>query len=93
MFASLLSSIKFQDKPTKSKDEDNNKEKGYYFIDRDGTLFRHILNFLRTTKLHLPREFDETEQLTSEAQFYGLDNMVQALQVTNVVAFNVLQSS
>ena len=32
-------------------------EDGAVFIDRDGALFRHILNFLRTDSLTLPNDF------------------------------------
>lgn len=31
--------------------------KQHYFIDRDGLMFRYILNFLRTSKLLLPDDF------------------------------------
>lgn len=31
--------------------------KQHYFIDRDGHMFRHILNFLRTSKLLIPDDF------------------------------------
>lgn len=31
--------------------------KQHYFIDRDGQMFRYILNFLRTSKLLLPDDF------------------------------------
>ena len=31
-------------------------EDGRYFIDRDGTHFRHILNFLRDGETYLPTE-------------------------------------
>ena len=47
-------------------------EAGYYFIDRDGPLFRHVLNYLRSVKVgrdmnltgrvHLPEEFHEANQ-------------------------------
>lgn len=50
-------------------------ESGYYFIDRDGTHFRHILNYLRC-----PEDFDESsisadhlKELKKEAVYYGLD--------------------
>ncbi|XP_059563412.1 BTB/POZ domain-containing protein KCTD1 isoform X3 [Myotis daubentonii] len=33
--------------------------KQHYFIDRDGQMFRYILNFLRTSKLLLPDDFKE----------------------------------
>lgn len=31
--------------------------KQHYFIDRDGPMFRYILNFLRTSKLLIPDDF------------------------------------
>lgn len=31
--------------------------KQHYFIDRDGPMFRYILNFLRTSKLLVPDDF------------------------------------
>ena len=37
--------------------------KGKYFIDRDGVLFRYILDFLRNMKLVLPEAFQERERL------------------------------
>ena len=35
--------------------------KQHYFIDRDGPMFRHILNFLRTSKLLIPDDFKVSE--------------------------------
>ena len=46
MLAAMFSG-KFEMKPS---------EDGSFFIDRDGTHFRFILNFLRTGKLTLPEE-------------------------------------
>ena len=54
--------------------------KGNYFIDGDGSLFRHVLNFLRTGELCLPQSFDEFEQLSAEARFYQLDNLIEAIK-------------
>lgn len=42
--------------------------KQHYFIDRDGKLFRYILNYLRTQRLVVPADFDEYEQLYEEAR-------------------------
>ncbi|KAK5979125.1 putative Potassium channel tetramerization domain-containing protein [Trichostrongylus colubriformis] len=50
---------------------DNNK----YFIDRDGLLFSHILNYLRTEKLILPEGFTETDRLKDEIEFYEIDKL------------------
>ncbi|CAH8576546.1 unnamed protein product [Heterobilharzia americana] len=54
--------------------------KQHYFIDRDGTLFRHVLNFLRTNKVNLDPNFTELDQLIEEANFYGLDEMINQLK-------------
>lgn len=53
--------------------------KGRYFIDRDGVLFRFILDYLRNKKLVLPECFQEKERLVQEAKHFGLDNLVTFL--------------
>ena len=54
--------------------------KGNYFIDRDGALFRYVLNFLRSWELCLPQSFDEFEQLRAEADFYQVGDLIKALE-------------
>ncbi|KAM4629812.1 BTB/POZ domain-containing protein KCTD1-like [Polymixia lowei] len=46
--------------------------KQHYFIDRDGPMFRYILNFLRTSKLLIPDDFKEYSLLYEEARFFQL---------------------
>ena len=51
---------------------------GYVFIDRDGTHFRTILNFLRTGVLDVPTSQKAASELTRELQYYQLDTCVEA---------------
>ncbi|CAG0889307.1 unnamed protein product [Darwinula stevensoni] len=46
--------------------------KQHYFIDRDGKMFRHILNFMRNSRLVLPEGFDEVDILLEEANFFEI---------------------
>ncbi|CAH1776423.1 unnamed protein product [Owenia fusiformis] len=53
--------------------------KGKYFIDRDGVLFRYILDYLRNQKLVLPENFHEKDRLKSEAEHFLLPGMVKCI--------------
>ncbi|XP_076637064.1 BTB/POZ domain-containing protein Ktl [Colletes latitarsis] len=53
--------------------------KGKYFLDRDGVLFRYVLDFLRNQALVLPEGFREKERLKQEANFYGLPGLERAV--------------
>ena len=55
-------------------------EDGTYFIDRDGTNFRYILNYLRTGKLVLPEDTVVRKELLSEAEFYQIEGIVRELK-------------
>ncbi len=66
-------------------------ESGCYFIDRDPTLFRHILNWLRRYPSML--KFDaaalnlssgQRKELYDEAGYYGLQPLQEQLQITSV---------
>ncbi|XP_030626588.1 uncharacterized protein kctd1 [Chanos chanos] len=46
--------------------------KQHYFIDRDGYMFRYILNFLRTSKLLIPDDFKDYSLLYEEARYFQL---------------------
>ena len=55
-------------------------EDGTFFIDRDGTYFRYILNFLRGRILDgndLPSDKHVLREIKQEADFYQLDVLVQ----------------
>lgn len=47
-------------------------ESGAIFIDRDGTHFRYILNYLRDGSVHLPPDDALRNELLSEANFFQL---------------------
>jgi|SRR6218665_1144323 len=54
-------------------------ENGYYFIDRDGQIFRYILNFLRSSQLSLPADFENLDLLAVEADFYQLEPLINCV--------------
>jgi len=54
-------------------------KQGRYFIDRDGALFRYILDYLRCGQLVLPESFRERSRLRQEAEFYHLGDMAKCL--------------
>ena len=54
-------------------------EEGYHFIDRDGTHFRHILNFLRDpTNFTLELPTEHMKELFVETEYYGLTSSMVA---------------
>ena len=54
-------------------------EDGSYFIDRDGTHFRYILNYLRTGQLIMPKDEIFRVELMAEAEYYQIEGIVNAL--------------
>ena len=69
MLAAMFSG-KFEMKPC---------EDGAFFIDRDGTHFRFILNYLRTGKLTLPEGATFLKELQEEAEFYQIQGIIDEL--------------
>ncbi|KAI4458293.1 potassium channel tetramerization domain-containing [Holotrichia oblita] len=53
--------------------------KGRYFLDRDGVLFRYVLDYLRDGTIVLPDCFREKERLKREAEKYGLPGLAEAI--------------
>jgi len=54
---------------------------GRAFIDRDGVLFRYVLDYLRNDgRLLLPEGFQERRRLLQEAEYFRLDGLVSALR-------------
>lgn len=54
--------------------------KGRYFLDRDGVLFRYILDYLRDDAIHLPDGFREKQRLLKEAEYLKLNGLVKCIQ-------------
>lgn len=50
-----------------------------FFIDRDGFLFRYVLDYLRDKQLALPEHFPEKERLLHEAEYFQLSDLVKLL--------------
>ncbi|XP_072791238.1 BTB/POZ domain-containing protein KCTD16 isoform X3 [Taeniopygia guttata] len=53
--------------------------KGRFFIDRDGFLFRYILDYLRDKQVVLPDHFPERGRLKREAEYFQLPDLVKLL--------------
>ena len=69
MLAAMFSG-RFPTKPAKD---------GTFFIDRDGTYFRYILNYLRDGKLSLPEGATFFEEIEAEAEFYQIQGILDEL--------------
>ncbi|XP_029112686.1 BTB/POZ domain-containing protein KCTD12.1 [Scleropages formosus] len=53
--------------------------KGRFFVDRDGFLFRYVLDYLRDLNLVLPDYFPERSRLRREAQYFQLHDLCARL--------------
>lgn len=58
--------------------------KGRYFIDRDGFLFRYVLDFLRDKQVVLPDHFPEKGRLRKEAEYFQLPDLVKLLSPEDI---------
>ncbi|XP_064118806.1 BTB/POZ domain-containing protein Tiwaz-like isoform X2 [Macrobrachium nipponense] len=54
--------------------------KQHYFIDRDGKMFRHILNYMRHGKTLLPDDFTDHDLLLEEARFFEISGLVKQVE-------------
>lgn len=57
--------------------------KGRIFLDRDGVLFRYILDYLRDGDIQLPDGFREKKRLLKEAEYFRLNGLIKCLQTIN----------
>ncbi|XP_071780790.1 BTB/POZ domain-containing protein KCTD21-like [Centroberyx gerrardi] len=55
-------------------------KRGNVFIDRDGKVFRHILNYLRSSSLDLPDGFSELALLRREADFFQIRPLLEEIR-------------
>nr|XP_020832290.1 BTB/POZ domain-containing protein KCTD12-like isoform X4 [Phascolarctos cinereus] len=53
--------------------------KGRFFVDRDGFLFRYVLDYMRDHQLVLPDHFPERSRLKREAEYFKLPDLVKIL--------------
>ncbi|XP_060089577.1 BTB/POZ domain-containing protein KCTD12 [Heteronotia binoei] len=53
--------------------------KGRFFLDRDGFLFRYVLDYLRDGELVLPERFPERARLRREAEYFQLPDLARRL--------------
>ena len=65
-------------------------EDGSYFIDRDGTHFRYILNYLRTAQLVVPEDKTVRKELINEAEFYQVQGIIDQLRSHPFEESNIL---
>ena len=63
-------------------------DSGRVFIDRDGSMFKHILNFLRSGRLLLPNDFSDFALLAIEADFYQIQTLIHELETKKDVDKN-----
>ncbi|XP_041502059.1 BTB/POZ domain-containing protein KCTD12-like [Microtus oregoni] len=60
--------------------------KGRFFIDRDGFLFRYVLDYMRDLQVVLPDHFPECGRLHREAEYFKLPELAKmlALKMNNL---------
>lgn len=58
--------------------------KGRYFLDRDGVLFRYILDYLRDEAISLPEGFRENGRLRKEAEYFKLHGLIKNMDAKNM---------
>lgn len=54
--------------------------KGRIVLDRDGVLFRYVLDYLRDDVVQLPDGFREKQRLLKEAEYFKLNGLIKCIQ-------------
>lgn len=54
--------------------------KGRIVFDRDGVLFRFVLDYLRDDAIQLPDGFREKQRLLKEAEYFKIDGLIKCIQ-------------
>ena len=67
-------------------------EDGSYFIDRDGTHFRYILNYLRTGQLIVPQDRTVCREILAEAEFYQVEEIMYEMRAGSLQESSILSS-
>lgn len=62
--------------------------KGKFFVDRDGVLFRYILDYLRDPRIVLPENFHERRRLRHEAEYFNLPGLIAQLDAIPALVSN-----
>ena len=65
-------------------------EDGSYFIDRDETHFRYILNYLLTAQLVVPEDKIVRKESLNEAEFYQVEGIIDILRSHPFEESNIL---
>ena len=63
--------------------------KQHYFVDRDGHLFRHVLNFLRNGSINVKKDPEEINDLLQEARFYEMEDLENKLMELLIATENI----
>ena len=65
------------------------QQNGSYFIDRDGTHFRHVLNFLRVGSLERSVIEEIGDELLKEAEFYNIKGLSEMILKQTTVELRI----
>uniref|UniRef100_A0A5S6QF43 BTB_2 domain-containing protein n=1 Tax=Trichuris muris TaxID=70415 RepID=A0A5S6QF43_TRIMR len=80
LFRQKIMASKFKNKTLKSQPAFANAPVILDFVERDGHLFRYILEYMRNGRLILPKHFNKHEALKKEALFYNLRQLANLIQ-------------